>query len=393
MAAIDYNFYGDPSDERGEVAFKMTLFHQVRTRRLNFEGLWEESCQIAWPDYSGSFVFGREVAQGAKRTQFQLTNAASIGAWKHSAISEWMLTPSNMIWSKLKPNIRREFKRGQVKTDNREVNKDPNVKAYFEDVSEILWDERYSPTANFLAQNSQSMHNMSVFGNMGTWTDELDHYLDPRDRGLRYLSTPVGEIYVIEDHQRRIVGCIRHFRLTAQQARTKFPDAVMPIIDASLKTQSQQLYDFLHFVLPRTDYNPFAQLSEKGKKFQSTYISVQNMCIVDRGGFRTMPLAYGRYLQMPDETYGRGPTQMVLNTLKTDNALWRIFMKTVHRKGDPAYLVADTGLVDTKVHSGSFTAGGINADGKPLVAMLPVGDVQVTQELIDRFEKVFNDAY
>lgn len=358
----------------------MTLFNQLRTRRVNFEQQWEESAALAWPDYVGSFTYGREIPPGAKRAQFQLDNSASIGSHRFGAICDWLLTPSHMLWSR-------------VQASNPDLMKDPAVKGYFADLTNILWTERYKAEANFIGQNQQNMQGLGVFGNMGMFTDELDNYLDPRESGLRYLATPVGEIYVIQDHQRRVVGFIRHFRLNAQQAKTKFPARVVPVIDAALAISSQHLFDFLHIVRPRTDFDPFEPLSQRGKKYASTYISIQGYCVLEEGGYRTLPLAYGRYMQAPEEDYGRGPTQMILNTLKSSNTLWRSFMRTVTRRGDPTYLVHDTGLIDLKTHSGAIVAGAIGAKGERLVDILPTGEIDFTKDLMEKFEKICDDAY
>lgn len=382
MSAVDLTYYGDPDDSASKVSFFMTLFAQVRARRTNFETLWEESAQVAWPEYSGSFFFGRDIAPGAKRQQYQLTSKVSIASWRFGAIADWMLTPSHMMWSKI------QFK-------NRDLMKDRDAALWCSMVSKILWSERYRDTANFIGQNHQNMQGLGVFGNMAMWTDQLATYLDPKERGLSYLGLPVGEVYIMEDHQKRIVGCIRAFRLTAQQFKQQFPKAKpCSIIEAALQISSQQLFDVLHFVRPNTDYHPEYMLHPRRRwKFESTYLLWQAYEIIEEGGYRTLPLSYGRYLQAPDETYGRGPLQIVLASSKTYNAEKRVFLKQGHLAGDPAYLVFDTGLTDLKAHPGAFNAGGMTNDGKPLVSVLPTGQIQITKELMDEELSDINAAF
>lgn len=380
MSAIDYTYYGADDDEHAKVAFFMTLFNQYRTRRVNYESNWEENAALAAPDYCGSFTYGRDQAPGSKRAQYQLDSSAQVASFRFASIVDWLVTPQNMMWSR-------------VGFDDPELMKDRQVKEYCSKVSQILWNERYKAQANFVSQNAQNMHSLGLFGNMGMFIDEIDDYLDPSDRGLRYLATPVGEIYVITDHQRRVVGFVRHFRLTAQQAKNKFKKKIVPQIEAALAIGSQTLFDFLHFVKPRTDFNPFEFLTNKWFRYESTYISVQGFCILEEKGYRTLPLAYGRYMQFPDEDYGRGPTDMARPTLKTTNAITRVSLKHVHRTGDPTYLVYDTGLIDLKTHSGAIVGGAMSKDGKPLVGTLPTGDLKVSDEWLDRLSGFVKSCY
>lgn len=385
FATGDYsaNYTGGNDHEEEKLAFYIQLFNQLRARRVNFELQWEETASLCWPEYQSSFFFGRDVAPGMKRQQYQLDTTAQVSSHRFGAIAEWLLTPTNLMWSAVCAG----GENGEYLMKRREV------ALYYEQLTRIMWMERYKPEANFIGQNSQNMQGLGVFGNMGMFTDEYCDTVDPKKRGLSYLATPVGEIYVIRDHQRRVVGFIRHFRLTAQQAKRKWKDKVVPVLEAALQINSTQLYDFLHIVRPRDDYNPGFLLSPKGKKYESVYISYQGHCILEESGYRTMPLAYGAYMQAPDEDYGRGPAQMVLASLKTLNAEKAIFLKQGHRASDPAYLIGDTGLLDLRTNSGSFNAGGVTPDGRPLVHILPTGEIQITEKMMENELVGVNDAF
>jgi hypothetical protein len=368
---VDYIYYGQEEDRKAYAAFLMTLFHQLRTRRVNHESQWEEGSAIGLPEYTGSFTYGRVIAPGAKKSQFQTNSTIPIANTRFASIVSWLTTPQNLLWSK-------------VSVSNPYLKKQKGVRPYLNEVTRILWAQRYRMEANFVGSNARNMNAYGVLGNMGMFVDELANYLDPKDRGIRYISTPVGEIYLIIDHQGRIVGFVRHFRLNAQQAKYQFPDEELPVVEAALKTSSQTLFDFLHFVRPRTDYNPYARLSKKGKKFSSVYVAVQDFCICEEGpGYRTLPLAYSRFFLAPEEDYGRGPLQLCLASGKTLNAATRVYMKQAHRAGDPAYIVADTGLVSLKTHSGAWNAGLMTRDGKKLIDTLPFGDIQYNEKMME----------
>src|SRR5262249_19167384 len=100
------------------------------------------------------------------------------------------------------------------------------------------------------------------------------------------------------------------------------------------------------------------------------------------GGYRTFPYAIGRYDQMPGEVYGRGPAQLCLPGLKTLNAEKAMFLKTGHRAGDPVLLTPDDGLIDFDLRPGALNKGGVTPDGKPLVHILPTGELQITEKMM-----------
>jgi hypothetical protein len=285
----------------------------------------------------------------------------------------------NMMWSRLT-------------ADNPDVMKDRAVRVYFERVSQILWNERYAASANFVGQNQQNWQALGVFGNMGMWIDEIDTQ-NGGHPGLRYRSMPPGEIYILQDHQGRVDGCIRYFKRTPRQAYQCWGEQIGPVLRAGLELNSQQLYNFIHVVHPRTDWSPWELLTPRGCRYCSCYIAIEDRQILEEGGYRRLPLAVGRYMQAPDEDYGRGPAQMVLPALKTMNAQKRAFLKQGHLASDPAYLVGDDGLIDFKMHAGAINYGGVGPGGEELVKILKTGDIQVTKEMMDEERNYVSDAF
>lgn len=378
---MSYDLYTGPSDDStAKIAYFMLLFQQVRVRRVTFEVQWEEAAALCWPEYRNSFSFGHTRASGAKYSQFQVDSTGPIAAHRFMSICDALLTPWNMMWS-------------EVNASNKYLMKDRDAKIYFHDLSECLWKHRYRAEANFMGQQQQNWQCLGVFGNQGMLTDGLDAAPGRFAPGLRYMSTSPGEIYVLQNHQGRIDGYIRHFRWNARQAYQRWGMAIPPVLHAALEKNSQTLYDFLQFVLPRTDYDPHKIFAPQGKPWSSTYISVVGYSILEEGGYRTFPLAYGRYQQAPEEEQGRGPAQMVLPELKGINAQKGTYYKQGHRAADPAYLIGDDGLMDFKNHPGAFNYGGFNEDGKLLVAEMPSGNFQVNEKMIEASTKIIHDAF
>ena len=375
-----YELYtGNPYDEQAKVAYFMRLFGFQRIRRVLHETQWEESAALCWPEYRNSFAFGHVRPPGAKYTEFQVDTSGSIAAHRFMSICDALLTPYSVLWS-------------VVRASDPALMRDRAVKEYFSEVTRTLWTARYKSQANFLSQNQNNYHGLGVFGNAYMMIDQLDP-TPLTEQGLRYVGCSVGEIYRLVNHQGRTDGFIRHFRWSARQAHQRWGDKIPPALHAALAQNSSVLYDFLQFVIPRTDYDPHKILSPEGKPWSSTYISITGYCILEEGGYRTFPLACGGYIHAPEEDYDRGPAQMVLPSLKTLNAEKGVFLRQGHLAGDPAYLIGDDGLIDFKRHPGSFNYGGYTSDGKPLVSILPTGQIQVTQEMMAVEQKAVDDAF
>jgi hypothetical protein len=376
----DYLF-GLPESESARVSFYLKLFEQRRLRRVNFEPQWQEAAALAWPEYMNTFTYGHVRSPGVKYTQYQVDSTAAIASHQFMSIVDSIATPHTMMWSK-------------ITCSNNDVMKSREARLYFDEVTQCLWKSRYDHAANFLGQNQQNLQGYGVFGNMGMFVDKLIAYPGKEEPGLSYKSTPVGEIYVLQNFQGLVDGYIRHFRVDARGAAQRWGYEKLPAaLRNAVEISSSQLFNFMEIVHPRTDWMPWAVLSPKGKRFTSCYISIEGHCILEEGGYNSFPLAYGRYMQAPEEEYGRGPAQMVLPALKTLNALKTDYLEQGHLAIKPAYLIGDDGLMDFKSHAGAYNYGGVTADGRPLVHTLPNGQIQAGEELMTREERFVNDAF
>lgn len=366
-------YYGAADDQTAKAAYLMLLFSQVRSRRYPFEQQWEEAASLCWPEYRNSFTFGHYRTPGIKYTQYQVDTAASLASRRFTSICDEMLTPAHSTWSIVRPS------------DNK-LMRDRQTAMWFEEVTRILWAERYRATANFIGSSQQNYQGLGVFGNMTMFPEELDGRPGTRKSGLRYISLSPGECYYLTNHQGKVDGLIRHFRWNARQAHQVWGDSVPPHLLAALDTHSPELFDFLHFIIPRTDYDPYKMFEPQGKPWWSAVLSVVGQKIMEEGGYRTFRPAVGRYEVAPEEDYGRGPGQSALADFKSLNAMAVDYLAAGHMQARPAWLIGDDGLTDFKTHPGAFNYAGFQ-DGKPMVSMLPTGNFEVSEKMLEYWSK------
>ena len=351
-------------------------FQDLQTYRAVFAAQWEEIAELVLPVYRNTFYYGTYNFPGQKKTDRQVDSTAMLALSRFAAILDSLLTPRNMQWHFLR-------------SDNDELNKDRSVREWFEQVTKILFRERYKPISNFSAQNQQQYQSLGAFGTGVMWIDQYAG-MDAQ-RGLRYKAVPLGEMYLKENHQGQIDSFCRWFRLTKRQAEQQFGEDALP---ETIKTgtNSEVLFNFLHRVCPRENYDP-ERRDSKGKRWVSYYIALDGRKVLSEGGFDTFPVAASRYDQAPIEVYGRSPSMLVLPAIKTLNAEKRDFLTQGHRAGTPILLTTDDGVVDFSMRPGALNKGGMSVDGKPLVGVLPAGNIQVTKEMMDEERSIINDAF
>src|ERR1700728_2863994 len=379
MAANEINRNGDI------VQRAMREFAELQAQRALFAGQWEEAAQIALPTSRNTFFFGSFNWQGQKKTDRQVDMTAGLALHRFCAIADSLITPRNSFWHGLEadgPNA--DY-----------IMKDRNTRLWFEQVTKILFKYRYSQIGNFVGQNYNNWQSLGCFGNATMFVDKFDSRMLPGARGLRYRSVPLGETFYGENHQGMIDRIHRWFRLTPYQAVQKFGMEWLPEdMKAALSKDSQYPFDFLHVVRPReeNDYDP-DRIDERGKPFESYYIAMAGQCLMaPEGGYRKFPYAPSRYDQTPGETYGRGWMQIVLPSAKTLNAQKTTFLKQAHRAADPVLLTSDEGLTNVTLRPGAVNPGGMSADGKPLIGVLPSGNIQIAKEMMAEEKSLIEDT-
>lgn len=363
--------------EQDIVIQSMREFSVLQAGRATFASQWEEVAELVLPTSRNTFYFGSFNFPGQKKTERQVDSNAAVALSRFGAILDSLLTPRNTFWHMLS-------------VDNEELRKVREVRLWFELATNILFKQRYKPTANFSSQNLNTYTSLGAFGNGSLWVDRLRS--QEGGTGIRYKSLPLGEMYLRENFQGQIDGFCRPFRLTKDQAIQQFGEDNLPET-ITTATDAGALFDFLHRVCPREGYDP-ERRDSKAMPWASYYIAMSGgNRLVSEGGFRTFPAPTTRYDQYPGEIYGRGPAMQVLPAIKTLNAEKHDFLVQGHRAVAPVFLTGDDGLVDFSFRPGALNKGGMSADGKRLVDVLPTGNIQVSLEMMNEEKALINDAF
>lgn len=345
-------------------------------RMADMRGIWDQHWrEIAERILPRANYFRVVRNPGDKRTEKVFDATATLALERFAAAMESMLTPRTQRWHKLRVN-------------DPALQEDREVQAYLDAVTQILFQARYAPGANFASQANEAYMSLGAFGTGGVFVDESI------GRGLRYRTVHLSELYIQENHQGVVDTVHRRFPMTARQAIQRFGEKTPKrIVDAAEKNPEQN-FDFVHAVMPREDVQ-YGRDDFRGMPYASCYVSIEDRQIVSEGGFRTMPYAIGRYVTGPREVYGRSPAMTVLPDIKMLNEMSKTVIRAAHKIVDPPLLLQDDGALQAfDLRPGALNYGGVDEQGRQLVHPLQTNArVDIGLDMMEQRRKVINDAF
>lgn len=342
--------------------------------RTIFEQHWREIAERILP--RGDLFMKTARPAGFKNTEKVFDATGNLALERFAAAMESMLTPRTQRWHKL-----------SCKDDY--LDSIPAVRRYLDEVTQLLFNVRYAPRANFASQAHEVYMSLGAFGTGGMFID------DAVGTGIRYRAIHLSELFIQENHQGIIDTVHRKFPMTARQAVQRFGEKILSerIRTAAEKTP-EQTFEFLHCVQPNSEIKP-GRKDYRGMNFASFYISIEDRDIVQEGGFRTMPYACGRYVTGPKEIYGRSPAMTVLPDIKMINEMSKTVMRAAHKIVDPPLLLQEDGALQAfDLRPGALNYGGVNDQGQQVVHPLQTGArVDIGLDMMEQRRKVINDAF
>lgn len=351
-------------------------YEAAAATRGNWDTHWQEIAERVLPR---NRTFTTKESKGVKKTDKIFDSTAPLALERFAAAMESMLTPRAQKWHRLR-------------STNPAINDDAEVKAWFDEVTRILFSFRYSPRANFASQKHEDYMQMGAFGSSSLFIDA-----NP-DGGIRYRTVFLGETYFAEDHQGVVDTMYRKFSMTARQAmQRKDWEGNLPEKITKASNPFQE-FEFLHVVKRRMDIDP-GRADFKGMEYASYYISLEGKVMLSEGGYNTFPFAISRYVTAPRETYGRSPAMLVLPDIKMLNEMSKTDIRAVHKLVDPPLLLRDDGVLGggsmaVRTTPGGLNYGGVNAEGRQLIQPLQTGArVDIAEEKMERRRQTINDAF
>lgn len=347
---------------------------RLKSERSIWESHWQELAERIWPE-RGQFT-QKENEPGQKRTEKIFDATAALALTRFAAAMESMLTPRTAKWHRLR-------------VPDEELNENPAVQRYLDEVTNILFRVRYSPMANYASQMHESYMSIGAFGTGGVLIEDM------LGSGIRYKSCDLANLYVTENRHGIIDTAHREFEYTARQAMQHFDPKRLPekIREAAEKNPDQR-FKFLHCVKPNEERQR-GDRGYQGMEFSSYYVALDTKDMVEEGGYRSFPYALGRYITSPGEIYGRGPAMLVLPDIKTLNEMQKTILRAGHLAVRPPLLLQEDGALQAfDMRPDALNFGGVDDRGQAVVQPLKIESrLDWGMEMIEARQRIINDAF
>lgn len=350
----------------------LELQDSMAAHRMLYEAMWREIGERCGSDTS----FCGPQMPGSKRTQKMFDSTAPLAISRYAAIEDSMLTPRTSRWH-------------GITLGDSDLNEKQAVREYCDNWTDRLFRARYNADANFASQANEVYLSDGTYGTGALFIDDL------LGKGIRYRSLHLSELFMAENFAGVIDIVHRKFQYTARQAVQRFGDQCPQKVKDAAEKKPLQQFNFLHCVYPNEEYRRGA-LGEKGLKYLSTYICIEEKAIVRAGnGYRTFPYAIARGITMPGEIYGRSPAAMVLPDIKQLNEFEKTILKQGQLAVEPPILLPEDGtLTSFNMQPNALVWGGTSSDGTELAKPFRTGtNLAVGFDMLEQKRKIINDAF
>lgn len=359
------------------------LSADLKKHRLNWDNHWQEVAERCLTDQAD---FNVKRSQGEKRNQRVFDSTASLAVNRSASAMQGLTMPKGEQYQKLI-------------TDSPDLNKDRQVQEYFEQVTRVLFSNRYAAGGRFSAASDEVFRSLMGFG-----TGLCSVMEDPSGRGINYQSMFLGAMYIGVDYLGMIDTVMREFELSYVQAVQQWGEENLPAVVNADKKDPYTMRTYQHFVYPNTNYVP-GSLAPQERQFTYQYVCSDDFeKVIDEGGYFELPYGVVRTVNSPIEIYGRSPAMHVLPEIKGVNEMRKTNIKAAHIATMPPLLSASQGAMGVgglgaggfriNATPGGITQGGINAQGQPMVAPLLTGvRPDIGQASIEDSRRVINDAF
>jgi hypothetical protein len=349
-----------------QVEAKIRHFETLRNQRKTRETEWETINDYICPQYRGYFYGSGTVPLDIREDELIFDSHPITALRRFVAVLESILTPPAQRYVYLKPAV-------NALENNR------NVRLWMSQATNVLESQRNSPNANFRVQNLITYHSVGAYGNGALFIDKPEGAI-----GFRYRNEHLAGVYPYQNHQGVIEGFYRYFSLSAREAAGvtgwKLPQR---IVDAATDPQKcEDAFWFLHSVSPRVNWDPQIP-GPLGKRYESCYISMDEKEFVSISGYNSLPCAFARYELISRNVNARGPSDEIIDAVKTLNEQAKTLITQGQRAVDPPILVHDDDIFnDFSTEPGSLNFGGIDSEGRVLAKAFTGGEVAFTVDMM-----------
>ena len=368
----------------------LRAYREAQSLRSPYENDWRSASAYCLPrQYNSWNTIGPTIQannnSAAARIAYDTTGTRALK--KYIAVLNRLCTPETQRWSAITaadPYLRKQYA----------------VRKYFEDVTNLLHDQRYGARARFIQAANEVYSGIGVYGMGPVFVGKRKKFISDMKGGPIYRALHMKDVYILVDDEGNVDVVFRRFYLTARAAAKKFgEDKLPPKVANEYKKpggpSESTWFEFVHIVCPRDDYDP-KSLAVNRHPWEGSYLAVEDVSYIgEEEGFRNLPYLTPRVFTEADNPYGYSPAMEAMPALGDVSAMKKTLLKQGQKAVDPPLLANDDGVLSGRldIRAGKVNYGGITADGKKLVQPIEMGNFNVGENLIADERNDINDSF
>ena len=299
----------------------LARWEAMKSTRFNWMIRWDDCARYISPR-KGNILTKYTPGQDQTINLYDTTAEEALGIFAAGLVTH--IVPAGEKWFRFEP-------KGEDPS--------PAYKEWLDEVSDIAIDVLCA--SNFYLGIHEDFLDAGCFGTSCLLCEE------GKAAALNFVNVPVGTFAIDENDEGIVDTVAREFKWTARQAeqrwgREKLGPNVVAALDDKNPSAWNRPFTFVHFVEPRKDASYHGGLvAAHLRPIASLYVCVEDTCVIDEGGYYSMPLFTSRLLRSNNELYGRGPGIQTMAEIRLVNAMERDILIGIEKMVNPPWLAPD----------------------------------------------------
>lgn len=370
------------------------LQSKLSDERKAFESIWQEAYEFISPE--NATITKEFKAELLRSGTLYATSARRVMPF-FVGIMQSAIMPANQRWHKLV-------------APTAELRGDTAVASFYEALTDMLFEARYKPEANF---NGAMVRNWKSDAAVGHGITYVEDYVG---RGLYYKNIQVQDFLFRRDNKENLTDAFWRFKMSGadiyaecgeQKAKDALPSTVIERFNQDIDSEIEVVLCAYKISNEESIANVRIEIKADGTKIKSyprfavelIYFEGKNAHVLKSSYSRSFPFVVAPYDQLNGSPFSVSPTIACLADLKMKNRIRKSNITGAERAADPTILsMKDASISINKPRPGAVVNGGMvkDANGKPMPAMQALdlsGNMSIAFEMENLIENEIGEYF
>jgi len=349
--------------------------NSLSAERSNFEEEWQDVADIFRPTKANITI---DRSKGDKENITRLFESAPIN-FVHQLKSIIIGVFFN-----------RSIKPISITAKSEDINEDQEVKDWISEFTDMVLKTMFDPKTGFERALSEAVADDIVFGTIATLIEE------GKKSPIKYHTLNIKNFLIAENDEGDVDYVVIKDKMTAKQMIQKWGEENVheKVKKAFDKDPFTEFPVQLH-ILPREERDK-NKIDKLNKEIAGFWIDEKHQLIIEELGWNSMPVAIGRSEKATGEIYGTSRGMIALADGRQINQMSRQLNEATEKTLNPPLNVNATYSKRINLKPGALNrpdAKALPAGRTPIEQILTIGNIPLTQDLIQRKEQNIREIF